>query len=306
MQPEPKPVAVRVWTTNPSKGNGKPNGDGRWVDFGPSQWSLTFDTETTTDVAQSRRIVTYQLRFNDRLREVGVAYDAAGLNTGELVAVEAWARASNVVMMTIEEFIRDVFLYYAWKRRAIVIGFNLPFDLSRLAIDHDAARPTRRDQTMRGGFSFAYTTDPRDPRVQIKKIGPRAAFIRFATPKGRQAAARNRERGGNIANHRGYFVDVATLAAALLSKKRNLAGLANLLETEHRKIDWSDHDTAITSEYLDYAMNDTQVHWECFAALRDRYYRLQLAKPIHQVYSEASIGKAHLEAMHVQPWRNVQ
>jgi hypothetical protein len=33
---------------------------------------------------------------------------------------------------------------------------------------------------------------------------------------------------------------------------------------------------------------------------------MQLATPVYRIYSEASIGKAHLDAMHIQPWRSVQ
>jgi hypothetical protein len=306
MRPESQAVAVRAWTTIVTESGRNDAPQSTWVAFGPSRWSLTFDTETTVDLAQTVRLVTYQVRWDNRLRAIGVAYDPAHLSPDEGAVVQGWAHRHDAQVMTIEQFNHDVLLHYMWRRRALVVGFNLPFDLSRLAIDHDAARPRRRNQTMRGGFTFAYSTDPRDPRIQIKKIGPRAAFIRCATPKGRQAAARNRARGGNIANHRGYFADGATLAVALLSEKKSLAGLADLLHTEHRKIAWHDHNTVITAEYLDYAMNDTQVHWECFAALRDRYEQLQLPTPIYRIYSEASIGKAHLDAMGIQAWRNVR
>ncbi len=37
-----------------------------------------------------------------------------------------------------------------------------------------------------------------------------------------------------------------------------------------------------------------------------RYASYQLDTPLHRIYSEASIGKAHLRQMGLQPWRNVQ
>jgi hypothetical protein len=306
MLPERRTVAVRAWTTTASAKTSAKLKRGGYVDLGPSDWTLTIDTETTVDMAQSVRVGTYQIRYRDRRREAGIFYEPEALTNQERETLVGYAAKHGFKSMTLPQFIRDVFLGYAWKRRGLVIGFNLPFDLSRIAIAHSPARPRGTDHSMQGGFSFALTADKGDPRIQIKKIGPRAAFIRFATPKGRHPEARNREKGGTVANHRGYFVDVATLTAALLSKKPNLATLADLLGTATRKIDWPDHDTAITPHYLEYAMNDVQVHWECFVALRDRYDRMQLPKPIYQIYSEASIGKAHLEAMNITPWRKVQ
>lgn len=48
------------------------------------------------------------------------------------------------------EFIDDVLFARAYDLRASIVGFNLPFDISRLAIRHGSAR----GKAMRGGFTF--------------------------------------------------------------------------------------------------------------------------------------------------------
>ncbi len=54
---------------------------------------------------------------------------------------------------------------------------------------------------------------------------------------------------------------------------------------------------------MDYAVNDTQVTWECYEALRANYQGHGLTEtPPHRVYSEASLGKAYLRQMGVAPW----
>ncbi|MBS1864119.1 MAG: hypothetical protein JSS68_20690 [Actinobacteria bacterium] len=58
--------------------------------------------------------------------------------------------------------------------------------------------------------------------------------------------------------------------------------------------------------YLDYMRDDVEVTWQCAAALRERYAALDLAKPVWKVYSEASIGKAHLEEMGVRGWNRAE
>ena len=95
------------------------------------------------------------------------------------------------------EFVEKIFFGYGWKKRALIIGANLPFDIGQLAIDHG---PTKGQFVfMRGGFSFTLSTNPRQPHVQVKRLGARATAIRFTIPKGRSPEARNRSKGGNVA-----------------------------------------------------------------------------------------------------------
>ena len=55
---------------------------------------------------------------------------------------------------------------------AQIVGFNLPFDLSRLAIRHASAR-----RGMKGGFSV--TLSENWPAVAVKHLSQRSALIRF-------------------------------------------------------------------------------------------------------------------------------
>lgn len=107
--------------------------------------------------------------------------------------------------------------------------------------------------------------------------------------------------------HRGHFVDVGTLACALLSGSWSLDTLAEHLSTKHRKLDTDEHGGRLTKKYLDYAAQDVQVTWECFEKLQRQYLGYGLTKtPITSIYSEASLGKAYLRQMDVRPWREMQ
>jgi hypothetical protein len=312
-------VAVRAWAV-PDYLNKptRPPSDGAsrkaWVDPGPSRWSLVFDTETLTDLSQRLRIGCYQTRQGSRLREEGLFFDPDAVSPGELDTIRAYAAEHGLKVRSRAEFVNDVFFPITYRRRGTLIGFNLPYDLARLAVDHTSARaghpsqPKRRSpsRSMRGAFSFKLSENPHWPRVQIKRVGAAAAFIRFATPDGRHPEARNREKGGRQQNHRGYVVDVAAIAKALLGGRWSLKTLASTLHTPHQKQDVDGHGEKITPQYLDYARNDVQVTWECYASLADRYAGYALDTPLHQVFSEASIGKAHLRRLGLVPWRIVQ
>jgi hypothetical protein len=276
------------------------------VKLGPSDWSLIFDTETMPELGQPLRILAWQVRRKSKLIEQGIGYDLAQLTNAELECVYRYAADTGCPLLEVTDFIEDVFFPIMWERRGTVIGFNLPFDLTRLAIDHSAARTRGRDTSMRGGFSLQLSKDPSWPHVQIKRINPRAAFIRCVMPRGNHPEARNRRRGGTVGNHRGYFADVSTWAGALVGGKPKLKKLAELLNTRTRKTT-GDHWAPITAEYLDYARNDVQVTWECYEKLRDRYHSYRLTDtPIFDLYSAASVGKAHLRQLGVQGWQQVQ
>src|SRR5262249_52112564 len=110
-----------------------------------------------------------------------------------------------------------------------------------------------------------------------------------------------------IPPHRGYFLDVKTLASALLFGSWTLKSLADHLETDNRKIDTDEHGASLTPEYLDYAARDVQVTWECFEKLRRQYESYGLKQTaINRIYSEASLGKAYLREMGIKRWQELQ
>jgi hypothetical protein len=312
-------VAVRAWTTpiavdNAKKASaategGRGNGGTRRSAsgtraLGASRWQLIFDTETHRSLGQAIRILTWQTRKDGKLRERGVAYEPGQITDAEIATVQAYARRRGLTVLTVREWVVRVLHLIAVKRRGLVIGFNLPFDLSRLALAHAATKP-RYSRRMAGGWSFRIADRPWVPRVQIKRVNGRAAFIRLAAVDGTPPEKRNRSRGGQVANHSGYFCDVAVAAAALLGKKQKLRDLAKTLGTATQKRD-VEHGEEITEDYLDYACDDVQVTWECHQKLAERYDSYRLSTPLHRIYSEAGIGKAHLKDMGVRPWRQVQ
>ena len=121
---------------------------------GPSEWVLIFDTETTTDAAQALRFGTYQVRKQGALEQSGIFYDARSLSKREQSLLQTYARQHQLTCLTVEDFINDIFYGAGYHYRATIVGFNLPFDISRLAIDHTTARSSRYNKIMAGGFSF--------------------------------------------------------------------------------------------------------------------------------------------------------
>lgn len=290
----PSKIAIRAYTEKPdfkpvSNKAGKP-----YLDE-PSPWTLTFDTETTTCPAQSLRVGCYQVRWKDELRDKGLFYDPDTLGQLDLIVLKQYAEGHQLKLITVDEF-RRLLLKIGYKLNGLVIGFNLPFDISRIAIEHGEARGH-----MRGGYSFKLVPYTDQPAVRIKHLSARASLIDFAAP-GKQLTPRGmRKRGSKVRHHRGFFSDLKTLAAALTSRSFSLETLSEFLQVGTRKQATEEHGGPLTFDYLDYACADVQATWECFVALRERYQQHGLVKPFHRILSEASIGKAYLEQMGIQP-----
>ncbi len=273
----------------------------------PSEWVLVFDTETATDASQKLRLGSYQVRKGDKLDEIGLFYDPETLTKTEQKMLKDYAEKHNLKFLTVAQFVDDIFYGIGYERRATIVGFNLPFDISRLALDHSPARANKWNKVMRGGFSFKLSENHKFPRVQIKHVSSRDAFIQFVAPKRQRTGKGDRKKERFQSVRRGFFIDLKTLAAALTSQSYSLKSLAQFLNVVAQKHETQDHGGVLTPEYIAYAAQDTQSTWECYLCLQALYkthdFKLTAA---HNIHSEASVGKAYLKDMGIAPWRKMQ
>lgn len=274
-----------------------------------SGYTLIFDTETTADAAQALRFGTYQFRNGDVLDEEGIFYDPDGVTPAELECLTNYADGNGLHLRTRASFLDDIFFVRAYQLRATIVGFNLPFDISRLAISHGTARTPMTDEsgTMRGGFTFKLSEQKIYPNIRVKHMSRRASLISFAATMTQRDSRGQRKRGMSTPVRRGHFIDVMTLAGALFARNFSLSSLCGFLKVEHPKLDFEDFAAPIGPDMIRYAVADVQATWECYRAAINRFEQLGLhdTKP-EKIYSEASIGKAYIKAMGIQPWRKVQ
>ena len=289
----PNEIAVRCYTEEPPKA-GKSKKPWKGLDE-PSDFTLVFDCETTTDEVQALRFGFYQVREGLKLYEQGIFYCAKTLTEPEISLLTAFGNEQGYRAISVEKFRTDVFLKVAYHWGGLVVGFNLPFDISRIAIGHGNAR-----RHLRGGFSFKLTQDRRDPALRIRHLDRKAAMFGFAAPKGQTTGRSGRKAEDYTPHHGGYFCDLKTLAAALTSRSFSLASLAAFLNVATQKQETEEHGTELTETYLAYARDDVQATWECFVALSERYAKHGLESPAHRILSEASVGKAYLKGMGIR------
>lgn len=277
----------------------------RWTQTrqGPSGWTLIFDTETTIDAAQQLRFGIYQVRKGLELFEAGIFVNLKMFSEWELAIIQTFAKSNNYRLITVPNFIENVFFGIGYELRATIVGFNLPFDISRLTIGHGVSR----GKSMKGGFSFRLSPHKWRPRIQVKHLSSTVALIRFTTRAGQIPGRGMRKRKLKPLPRPGYFVDVHTLAAGLTSHRGSLASLAKFLDTDHRKLETETHGGQIDGNYLVYARQDVQVTWECYCKLLEKFAAHNFTNALaSRIFSEASVGKVYFQEMNIRPWRVVQ
>ena len=285
---------------------------------------LVFDTETTTDPTQRLLFGSYRYyRWTDQLSlecvEEGLFYgddlqerDPAAFEQLRSYAATHHADVAKDLDPTLHlrsrrEFIDRVFWRSAYRAPALVVGFNLPFDLSRLAVDVGVARGR-----FRGGFSFVlsdywdaaagcFRENRFRPRIGIKHLDSARAFIGFMRPVKVQDEDRPRPRQrGTTGVFQGRFLDLRTLAFALTNTKHSLASACDAFSVTQGKAVAGGHGI-ITDAYIDYNRRDVLASAELLEHLRAEFDR----HPIHldpcKAFSPASLSKAYLTAMRITP-----
>ena len=109
---------------------------------------LVFDTETRTDLYQNMTFGYFVIYDNDRLDVSGIFYDPVVTTSKEQKILENHSSQNNIELYTLDEF-RKLFLSEVFDLQTLCVGFNLPFDITRIAL-----RATEGKHANQGGFSM--------------------------------------------------------------------------------------------------------------------------------------------------------
>src|SRR5947209_7262844 len=309
------PLAVRVYPEPRKASMNLRNKPKHWR---RSNRMLVFDTETRTDPTQSLIFGAYRYLDNGECLEEGLFY-ADDISEAERGVLEKYVseRSADVttrnsrklLLLTRAQFI-DKFFQAGYKVRCLLVGFNLPFDLSRIAFDVAPARGR-----FAGGFSLglgSYLDDQgcerRDqyrPRIGIKHIDSKRALKGFMARNrpdtvdlSPEDSVNGRPEPGFI--FRGHFLDLRTLAFVLTDKGHSLETACKAFGVENEKVKASSH--GILSEaYIDYNRRDVQATSELAHKLLAEYDRNPVTLQVTKAYSPASLGKSYLREMGITP-----
>jgi hypothetical protein len=280
----------------------------KWPDY-----ALVFDCETTTDEKQSLTFGSYRLlrSVNGRYvetREEGFFHDDVApsrdvheLNHfADLHAAETSADCpKRICVRSRSEFIMKVFFPNVLAG-TMIVGFNLPFDIARIADDARKARRLNED------WSFVMSRDldprsgkPRDnpfvPRIKITRKDGKFAFIRLSGVS--MCSSKSGKRLKPYAP--GRFLDLRTLGWALRNVSYSLDSACKAFNVKGKL----EHNPTgrVTSAEIAYCRQDIRATVGLLNALRADFDCHPIDLRPERTYSPATIAKAYLREMGLVP-----
>jgi len=320
-------VALRAWAA-PEDAKGPTFGT-RQPPVRPFEYAFVIDTETTTDATQALLFGSYRFiaiangeHVPGSCIEEGIFYgddlpmrDPDGFAClQQYVAVheadlDVARHRRPLQIFSRRGFVDKRFWYAAHKARAVVVGFNLPFDLSRLAVDVGDAR-----MSFGGGFSFTLweysdeegqlQANPNRPRLVIKSLNSKQHLFRFTDRRRGDPEDYETEESPDGNERRkaftGHFLDLRTLAFALTDRSFTLEKACEAFAVQHGKQKTETHGI-ITPPYIEYNRRDVKATGELLMKCLEEFDRHPIHLQSTKAFSPASIAKAYQKSMGITP-----
>jgi hypothetical protein len=274
---------------------------------------LVFDAESRTDRTQRLTFGSYRSIIAGQLARECLFYGDDLPVKDRRILERHVARPSAVIpaeddhdvsLLTRDQF-ADRLFKNAYKGRCLLIAFNFPFDISRVACNFANARGR-----FAGGFSldlWSYA-DGRNrfrPSICIKHIDSKRAlkgFTRRKDPDEEDLIPEGSITGQQEEDYafRGHFLDLRTLAFALTDKSYTLEKACEDFGVEHGKQHVVRHGI-VTDKYIGYNRRDVLATSELAVKLLEEFDKHDIDLQETKAYSPASIGKAYLRRMGIKP-----
>jgi hypothetical protein len=280
---------------------------------------LVFDTESRIDPAQCLTFGGYRCIIDGECVEEGYFHGDA-LSPKEVATLKRYVAqhrpigavqgSTRLRLLTLREFLDDLIYKDFYKARCLLVAFNHPFDLSRIACDVVPAR-----LRFAGGFSLGLWTykDKNGvvgrhryrPRVAIKHIDSKRALIGFTgrlEPDEEDLIPEGSRTGKPEEDYifRGHFLDLRTLAYALTDSGHSLESACDEFHVEHPKKPATEHGR-VTKKYIAYNRRDVLATTELATKLLEEYGKHGITTQVTKIFSPASIGKGYLRDMGIRP-----
>jgi hypothetical protein len=272
-----------------------------WPDY-----ALVWDTETELDLEQTLNFGVWrfcQLQGAEYVAlQEGIFY-RDGLAREEVQTILAYKQNyvadhlasgadTELTVLSRAAFVEKAF-WESVRAGALIVGFNLSFDIARIAVRWTAAR--------NGGFSFVLSELSKKqvenlhrPRIRVAPLNGVAEQIELTAVR-----RKNEQQKWRLAR----FLDLHTLAFALTDNSYSLSSAIKAFGSKPEKME---HEPTglITEKEIVYARQDVRATLGLLNALKHEYELHPIALPPDRAYSPASIGKAYLRAMGiVEPMR---
>jgi hypothetical protein len=219
---------------------------------------------------------------------------------GELRGLQRFVKDSAYEMGTIEQFRRRVFLKYL-KAGALIVAYNAPFEISRIAIKRNKSRKRRRAFS----FYFRMFRDKKtgkmrpsgyEPGLSIESLDASKAIYRLIKYKfhDKDAEREEEQETSNV-----HVIDLKTLAAALTGEVYTFASACDIFgapASGARKAR-----PRVTKPVIERLLRDVTAELELLNRLREELGRHPVDMAPERAYSSATLAKGYFSAMGIKP-----
>jgi hypothetical protein len=279
--------------------------DIKWTDY-----ALVVDCESRITADQTLTFGFWrfcELRGNEYVcTEEGIFHGDHGLSTREFDVLRKYAKATNpetpadgcnrLRLYSRAKFVEEV-LGMAIQAKALIVGFNLPFDLSRLALDWETAD--------NGGHSLILSQwhnaktgklgpNKYFPRIVVKALNSKTAIIHSTrAPMSEPGEDSNRVKLWPSAR----FLDLRTLLWALRNKSYSLQSACKKFNVPG-KLDHKPSGRVDVKE-IEYCKQDVRATVGLLNAVKPEFDLHPIAPGPDRMFSPASVAKSYLEKLHI-------
>jgi hypothetical protein len=211
-------------------------------------------------------------------------------NPSTLPEIEYFPAKTQLSLQNRMSFVRSVF-WKSVRNGELIVGFNLPFDLSRLAV--------KSTEGEKGDWSLALShlwknpktgrvvPNPKRPRIVIDAQNSKMAFIRLGSILHKKEWPKE-----------GRFLDLRTLGWALRNVSYNLESACKDFHVKGKL----DHKPSgrITPQEIEYCRGDVAASHRLLNAMMEEFNRNPVDLHPDKAYSPASIAKAYLQEMGIK------
>jgi hypothetical protein len=293
---EGQEIFVRAHAPLPRKTGWQARRPDKWPSF-----ALVFDTETRLDPRQKLTFGCYRrYELIDRhyvCFEEGL-FHADDLPKFERRVLELYAREGipatktfppqlKLKLTTRAKFISHVF-WRAARNGDLIVGFNLPFDLSRLAFRFTDGKKGDWSLVLSsrlGKKSGQIEDEPDKPRIVLTSLNSKTAFIKLGSIR-KPEEWRNDSR----------FLDLRTLTWALRNRSFSLDTACDKFGVPG-KLEKYKATGQVTPKEIKYCREDVAATARLLNAAKKEFDEHPIELDPDRTYSPASIAKAYLDAM---------
>jgi hypothetical protein len=245
---------------------------------------FVFDTETREDERQALTFGSFVVKSGERVEQIALFYNPEEVTEKELSILRNYCEKEQIVKLySLNDFVEKVFYPLVYLKEMPCIGFNLKFDISRIAKGYSYAKGW-----FKGGFTFQLSDEKKFPPIRIKHMSQAESYIEFQST--------------NFSKFKGHFICCQILAIIFTDNRHvSLNEACKRYNKKYQKLSADEHGK-ITEEYIRYNITDTLATAELFTHLKDEYERFGVKLPLTKVFSSASIGKAFLEELGITPF----